>query len=61
MRCVGLVYHVSRLHKNNTITNARETLVLRNFQTLYITKVSQLKHNVVIATSSNHLAIGEKQ
>ena len=42
-------YHVPLLHKNATIINAQETLVILNFPTLYTTKDLELKHNVMIA------------
>ena len=40
--------------------NARDTDI-ENFQALYITKDLQLKHNIVIAMSSNHPSTREAQ
>ena len=54
-------YHVPLVHKNITNMNAHETISIENFQTLYVTRALQLEHNIVIAMSSNHPAIGEKQ
>ena len=50
--------HVVLLHQNNTIMNAHKTPILKKL-TLYITKALQLKHNIVIAMSSNQPTIGE--
>jgi hypothetical protein len=50
----------SSFTQNNTIMNAHKT-PFESFQTLYITMVLQIKHNIVIAMSSNHPTIGEKQ
>ena len=54
---LGHLNHVPLLHMNYTIMNARETPTLRTFRKYIL----QLKHDIVIAMSSNRPVIGEKQ
>ena len=54
-------YYVPLSHKNNTNHECTWDTSIENFQTLYITKALQSKHNIAIAMRLNHPTIGGNQ